>query len=164
MVIIACFKSLIIIFPLKQNLCKNISQTYLSKQSHLPSFRPRPIGIGIPRRFYLPLFFLRGLSIVPATYSFFTCISHASYVNERDANGVLELRSTKLDYWLGAIWVSSIILKCDILWLILMIACISLILIKKVSKSFFILQNFEFIIKCIFSKMGNLIEAVISIN
>ncbi|PKY52086.1 hypothetical protein RhiirA4_17213 [Rhizophagus irregularis] len=76
--------------------------------SHLPSFRPRPIGI--PRRFYLPLFFLRGLSIVPATYSFFSCISYANYVNERDADGFLELRSTELDYWLGSIWVSSLIL------------------------------------------------------
>ncbi|GES89551.1 beta-1,3-galactosyltransferase 6-like [Rhizophagus clarus] len=98
--------------------------------SHLPSFRPRPIGI--PRRFYLPLFFLRGLSIVPATYSFFSCISYANYVNERDADGFLELRSTELDYWLGATWFNS----------------------NKTSfRKPFILQNFEIIIKCIFSKM-----------
>ncbi|CAJ0913062.1 15919_t:CDS:2 [Entrophospora sp. SA101] len=73
--------------------------------THLPSYRIRSIGIGgIPRKLHLPLVFLRGLSLVPASYGLFSLISAINNIAERDAGGVLELRSTKLDYLLGALW------------------------------------------------------------
>ncbi|CAG8570417.1 8842_t:CDS:2 [Diversispora eburnea] len=72
--------------------------------SHLPSFRSRTIGIGIPRKLHLPLFLLRGLSLVPASYGFISYIIAAEHVPFRDSGGLLELRSTELDYWLGAMW------------------------------------------------------------
>ncbi|CAJ0830429.1 11377_t:CDS:2 [Entrophospora sp. SA101] len=59
---------------------------------------------GIPRKLHLPLVFLRGLSLVPASYGLFSLISAINNIAERDAGGVLELRSTKLDYLLGALW------------------------------------------------------------
>ncbi|CAG8765244.1 19937_t:CDS:2, partial [Dentiscutata erythropus] len=60
----------------------------------------RPIGIGVPRRLHNILFLLRGLSLVPAGYSFISFIYAAS---KAPADNVLEL-STELDYWLGAMW------------------------------------------------------------
>ncbi|CAG8443598.1 4218_t:CDS:2 [Funneliformis mosseae] len=70
----------------------------------LPSFRRMGVPRVIPRRLHLPFFILRGSSLVPASYGVFSCILSASYVNKRDASNILELRSTELDYWLGAMW------------------------------------------------------------
>ncbi|CAJ0745935.1 22477_t:CDS:1, partial [Entrophospora sp. SA101] len=55
----------------------------------------------IPQRLHLPLIFLRGLSLVPAIYGLYS-ISDANNIAERNAGGIFELRSTELDYWLGA--------------------------------------------------------------
>ncbi|CAJ0825550.1 17940_t:CDS:2 [Entrophospora sp. SA101] len=71
--------------------------------THLPSYRNRSFGIGIPQRLHLPLIFLRGLSLVPAIYGLYS-ISDANNIAERNAGGIFELRSTELDYWLGAMW------------------------------------------------------------
>ncbi|CAJ0766506.1 9920_t:CDS:2, partial [Entrophospora sp. SA101] len=57
----------------------------------------------IPQRLHLPLIFLRGLSLVPAIYGLYS-ISDANNIAERNAGGIFELRSTELDYWLGAMW------------------------------------------------------------
>ncbi|CAG8439059.1 1096_t:CDS:2 [Acaulospora morrowiae] len=73
---------------------------FLLKQSHLPPFG-RPLGSPKLRP---PLFILRALSLVPASYCFISFIVAANQVTLHEAGNLTESKCTELDYWLGAMW------------------------------------------------------------
>ncbi|KAG9289149.1 hypothetical protein G9A89_022458 [Geosiphon pyriformis] len=71
----------------------------------MAAFRGRRLG-DIPRKYHLPLYILRALSLVPSTYGLYCLFTFAKGLNKRSAGDLLLLKSTKLDFWLGGMWCS----------------------------------------------------------
>ncbi|KAL1922145.1 uncharacterized protein VTP21DRAFT_10787 [Calcarisporiella thermophila] len=76
----------------------------MATRNPLPTFRGRASNLVIPRRFHLPLLFLRVLSLAPAAYGALRNLSLARSLAWRNNSSLLAVKSTEMDFYLGAAW------------------------------------------------------------